>query len=197
MPPRTLRSTLNLTVLGLLAEKPRHVYDLRVTMRERGHDRTVKLKHATLYDTVGRLAKAGLVEAGDPIRDSALPERTEYRLTVAGAERLATWVRELLTEPTGDPSDLVTALNFMFVLPRDEVVGLLEQRTATLGATVAADAERLTAAMQGGIPEVFLSEHDYTQALRRAEHAWLIAFTGNLRTGRLTWPAAGPQESSP
>jgi DNA-binding PadR family transcriptional regulator len=197
MPPRTLRTPLNLAVLGLLAEKPRHVYDLRVTMRERGHDRTVKLKHATLYDTVGRLAKAGLVVAGDPIRDSALPERTEYRLTTTGSECLTAWVRELLSEPTDEPSDLVTVLNFMFILPLDEVVERVEERATTLGATIAADAERLTAAVERGVPEVFLSEHDYTQTLRRAEHAWLLALTEKLRSGRLTWPTAEPQESSP
>jgi len=196
MPPRTLRTPLNLAVLGLLAEKPRHVYDLRATMRERGHDRTLKLKHATLYDTVARLAKAGLVEAGSPIRDSALPERTEYRLTTAGSERLTAWVRELLTKPTDDPSDLVTVLNFMFVLPLDEVIGCLEERATTLGATIAADGESLAAAVKRGVPEIFLSEHDYTQTVRRAEHAWLLALTEKLRSGRLTWPTTEPRSSS-
>jgi DNA-binding PadR family transcriptional regulator len=197
MPSRALRTPLNLAILGLLAERPRHVYDLRVTMRERGHDRTVKLKNATLYDAAGRLARAGLVEAGAPIRDSALPERTEYHLTDSGAERLATWVRELLTQPTDDPSDLVTALNFMFVLPRGEAIERLEERAAILDAAIEADAERLTSAIDRGVPEVFLSEHDYSQTLRRAEHAWLLALAESLRSGRLTWPTARPQESSP
>jgi hypothetical protein len=41
----------------------------------------------------------------------------------------------------------------------------------------------------GGIPPIFLSEHRYQLAFRRAEHTWLVIFTEALRTGTISWPA--------
>ena len=46
-----------------------------------------------------------------------------------------------------------------------------------------------SAAEADGIPPVFLSEHHYQLALRRAGHAWLVTFTGGLESGALAWPA--------
>jgi hypothetical protein len=77
----------------------------------------------------------------------------------------------------------------MYSLGRDRVVRILRARTAALAASIDADQGKLAAAEADGIPPVFLSEHHYQLALRRAEHNWLVTFTGALETGALAWPA--------
>ncbi|GAB2734809.1 PadR family transcriptional regulator [Kitasatospora kifunensis] len=188
MAARALRTPTTVAVLGLLAERPRHVYDMRVTMRERGHDRVLEIKSASLYDALRRLAAAGTVEAAETIRDSARPERTVYRITETGTRQLLQWLRELLGDPAHGRTAFTGALMFMYALPHTEVADLLDGRADLLDQEIAAMDTAAQAARSHGLPPIFLSEDSYTQTLRRAECDWLRAFAGDLRTRRLTWP---------
>jgi DNA-binding PadR family transcriptional regulator len=190
MPPRKLRSPLSLVVLGLLAEEPLHPYAMRQRIGERAHDRLPGVRLASLYDTVQRLAGAGLIRPGEPDRAGRRPERVEYSVTGAGRAALTGWVTESLADP-GRGDEFPAALSFMYSLGRDRVVELLRERAAALAASIGADQAALAEAEAGGIPPVFLSEHRYQLALRQAEHAWLVAFTEALETGALGWPAPG------
>ncbi|GAA3217189.1 PadR family transcriptional regulator [Nonomuraea helvata] len=188
MPARVLRTPMTIAVLGLLAERPRHTYDMRVAMRERGHDRMLEIKNASLYDALRRLASAGLVEAGATIRDSARPERTVYHLTSAGEQRLLEWLREVLGDPAHDRTAFMSALMFMYALPRTEVADLVMRRARLLQEEIDASEAAIGAAKARGVEAVFLSEDAYAQALRRSECDWLLAFADDLREQRLTWP---------
>ncbi|MTE12114.1 PadR family transcriptional regulator [Nocardia aurantiaca] len=188
MPPRPLFRPPTLAVLGLLAESPRHPYEMRALLRERGLDRTLGLKHATLYDLVPRLTAAGLVEQDDPARAGNRPERTVYRITRDGITALKTWLRELLSDPAHDPPAFAAALSFMFALPRSEVAELVSRRAERIDATIEEVEAGLVAAPD--VAPVFLVDHTYAQALRRAERDWLLAFATDLRQGTLTWPLA-------
>ena len=188
MPPRKLRSPLSLVILGLLAEEPLHPYAMRQRISERAHDRLPGVRPASLYDAVQRLADAGLISPSDPGREGRRPERVEYSITEAGHAALAGWVAESLADPSRG-EEFPAALSFMYSLGRDRVVAILRLRTAALAASIDADQGELAAAEADGISPVFLSEHHYQLALRRAEHDWLVTFTGALETGALAWPA--------
>jgi DNA-binding PadR family transcriptional regulator len=187
MPPRKLRSPLALVVLGLLAEEPLHPYAIRTRIAERAHDRLPGLRLPSLYDVVQRLAAAGLIEPGEPGREGRRPERIPHRITAAGREALTGWVAESLADP-GRGEEFTAALSFMYALGRDRVVAILQTRTAALAASLDADETELAQAEADGTPPIFLSEHRYQLAGRRAEHDWLVSFTQALRTGTLRWP---------
>jgi DNA-binding PadR family transcriptional regulator len=185
--PRKLRSPLSLVVLGLLAEEPLHPYAIRQRISERAYDRLPGVRPASLYDAVQRLAGAGLISASQLSREGRRPERVEYSITEAGRVTLVGWVTGSLADLSrGD--EFPAALSFMYSLGRDRVMGILRQRAAALAASVDADQAALTEAEAGGIPPVFLSEHHYHLALRRAEQTWLVTFTEALETGALGWP---------
>ncbi|WP_051178523.1 PadR family transcriptional regulator [Nocardia concava] len=186
MAPRLLRTPVTLAVLGLLAEKPRHGYEMRAVMRERGHDAVLKLKNASMYDALPRLAAAGLIEAGAAAREGNRPERTVYRITAAGLHTLAEWLRELLSDPVHDHAAFTTALLFMFALPEAEVIDLVTRRAQRIDAQI--DAVDAAVAAAGDVPPIFLTDQTYGQTLRRAERDWLVNFADDLRTGRLVWP---------
>ncbi|WP_460724545.1 PadR family transcriptional regulator [Nocardia heshunensis] len=181
-----LRTPVTLAVLGLLAEQPRHGYEMRAVMRERGHDAVLKLKNASMYDALPRLAAAGLIEAGAAARDGNRPERTVYRITRSGLDALTQWLRELMSDPVHDHAAFTTALLFMFALPEPEVIDLVTLRAQRIDGRITAIDAAVAAA--GDVPAIFLTDQTYGQTLRRAERDWLVTFADDLRTGRLIWP---------
>ena len=82
-------------LLALLAERPKHGYELK-----REHDERLPgakpLPYGQVYSTLQRLGRDGLVAVSEVKRDGG-PERTLYELTPKGTERLRAWLAE--TEP--------------------------------------------------------------------------------------------------
>jgi DNA-binding PadR family transcriptional regulator len=185
--PRALQSPLSIVVLGLLAEQPQHPYAMRVLIRERGHERIAGRGGASLYDTVRRLERAGLVEAEQTEREGRRPERTVYRITASGGRELAAWVREALADPerTGQ---FPAALSFMYVLGADEAIAHLQARADTLGELVERADAAIAAALGAGVPSIFLSEERHAQSQRRAERQWIDDFITQVHHGDLRWP---------
>src|SRR4030088_2331761 len=97
---RLPRTMMALAVLQLVAEAPMHPYEMKQKMHERGTERAIPLKGASIYDTVERLANEVFMEPVETNREGRRPERTIYRLTLAGAEELQSWLRQLLEEPS-------------------------------------------------------------------------------------------------
>jgi DNA-binding PadR family transcriptional regulator len=155
---------------------------------ERAHDRLPGVRPASLYDVVQRLAEAGLVSGGEPSRAGNRPERVSYVITDAGRQALTEWVADTLADLSRS-DELPAALSFMYALGPDRVTGILRARVQALSASIAAGEAALADAERGGVPPIFLSEHRYQLALRRAEHDWIAAFIAGLRTGALEWPA--------
>ncbi|MBN9189981.1 MAG: PadR family transcriptional regulator, partial [Microbacterium sp.] len=65
-------------VLALLREGDMHPYEMIRLMRQRSDDRMLTITNGTLYHTVGRLERAGLLDEVRIDRDGNRPERTTY-----------------------------------------------------------------------------------------------------------------------
>jgi len=78
-------------VLGLLAQRPRHGYELRAAFQALvGGKENWDVKPAQIYTTLTRLEQGGLV-AEDSIEQDAGPEKRIYVITLAGRKILAEW----------------------------------------------------------------------------------------------------------
>src|SRR5688500_4346968 len=99
MQRRKVNNPLALAVLALLAEHPRHPYDMGRILRERHKEESIKLNYGSLYMVVGQLVKFGFVRAEETVRDAARPERTVYALTDTGHVELYDWLKELIATP--------------------------------------------------------------------------------------------------
>jgi len=184
-PPKT---TLSLAVLVLLTEAPMHPYEMKQKMHERGQERAIALKAASIYDTVERLVKAAFIEPVETNREGRRPERTIYRLTQAGANELDAWLRQLLEEPSREYPRFAAALMFLGALRRkEEAIKVLERRAAAFAAEIAA-VDALLRGVPAGLPRLFLIEDEYAQAMRRAELDWLERTVTELKDGTLEWP---------
>ena len=179
MSERPLSNLLGLAVLGVLAQRPMHRYEIARTIREQGKDTDMAVKWGSLYTVVGSLERHDLVEVAGTERDGARPERTVYRITQAGRREMADWTRELLADAGPEQTRFTAGLSMLGAVPPDEAVVLLHGRLDRLDALIAERHERLTGWRQE-VPRLFLVENEYGMTLLRAEADWLRALLADL-----------------
>ncbi len=81
-------------VLGLLAQHPRHGYELRAAFEAVvGGEENWDVKPAQIYTTLTRMEKAGLVTEQSIEQDGG-PEKRIYAITKAGYQALQQWFTE-------------------------------------------------------------------------------------------------------
>jgi DNA-binding PadR family transcriptional regulator len=181
------RSPLGLIVLWQLVEKPLHVYRMQKLFEAQGKDQVVNLRsRASLYQTIERLVRNGLVEVSEIVHSEGYPDRTVYAITDVGREVAREWLREMLSSTEAEYPEFIAALSILFGLPPDEAQAELELRAQRLAAALARANSALTNAPPG-LPRLFLLEEEYRQAMLQAELAWIRAVIDDLRAGRLTW----------
>src|SRR6267143_431683 len=82
------RTPLALAVMNLLMERPMHPYEMKLMMKERGHDLVIRLNGGSIYDTVERLEEGGFITSQAPSREGRRPERTVYTITPTGRDEI-------------------------------------------------------------------------------------------------------------
>jgi DNA-binding PadR family transcriptional regulator len=81
-------------LLGLLAQRPRHGYELHGAFEAIAGGRELwALKPAQVYTTLGRLEEGGLI-ATQAVAQEGGPEKRIYAITEAGAAELQRWMAE-------------------------------------------------------------------------------------------------------
>jgi DNA-binding PadR family transcriptional regulator len=180
------RSSLGLIVLWLLVEGPMHVYRMQKLLEQYGKDRVVNVRsRASLYQTIERLVRLGLVEVRETVRTEGHPDRILYAITDAGRETATEWLREMLRTTGGEYPEFIAAVSMLFGLAPDDARAQLELRAERLAAALA-DAESELAA-HPELPRLFLLEEEYRRAVLEAELSWVRGVIADLREGRLTW----------
>ena len=180
------RTPLALAVMNLLMERPMHPYEMKLKMKERGHDQVIRIKGGSIYDTVERLEEGGFITSQGPSREGRRPERTVYTITETGRDEITAWLRELLAQPVNEYPQFAAALAFFAALDREEVVRLLTLRTGMLESQIAATEKGLKNWMKTmGIPRLFLVEAEYGLVMNRAELEWVRSLIRDIKDGKL------------
>lgn len=187
MPDAVDRLTpLGLMLLALLDEDDMHAYEMVRLLRERKADRLVTLTHGTIYHTVARLERNGLIAEVGTDREGNRPERTTYTLTGAGADMLVAWVRRELPA-IERPERFRIALAEAHNLDRAEVVALLTDRRAALAASLEAHSTARDRAIDRGSYPQFHIEVHRESALLAADVAWLDEAVEYIRHPDTVW----------
>jgi DNA-binding PadR family transcriptional regulator len=183
------RSPLALAVLALLFEEPMHPYLMQRRITERGKDRVVYVgQRATLYKTIERLHRDGLIEPRGTSREAGRPERTVYEITAAGRETVLGWEREMLSAPREEFPEFPAAVAHLTLLDADDVRRRLAARRDRLEQALAEQQDVLAGAPVG-LPRVFLLEEEYLTAVLQAELTWVGSVVDELDDGRISWTA--------
>lgn len=164
-----------------------HPYRMQQLIKERGKDEVVNVRErASIYQTIDRLQRAGLITVVETTRDEKRPERTVYRLTEEGREMTQDWLREMLSTPAREFPEFPAALAFLPLLTPEDALRQLDVRIIKLEAELAG-AEAALAGAARFLPRLVLIEEDYLRAMLHTELEWVCALADDLRAGRLTW----------
>ncbi len=155
---------LDLAVLGLLRDGPRHGYDLKQSLADLGF---VRVSFGSLYPALRRLEKRGLIEA---LRASG--RRKAYRVTGAGRDELDLLLR---TEPETSEEDRRFSLRLAFFRYLDPGLRIrsLERRRRQLVDRMGDSQRALEKAQTNAADRYTLAIMRRTVLTTQADIAWL------------------------
>ena len=115
-----------LAVLTLVAEKPRHGYEIEQVIEERGMREWTEVGFSSIYYLLKKLERQDLIE-GHLEQAERGPARKVYRVTPAGREKLRAGVLEALSEPHRRYSPLQLGLANLPGIPAEEALDALRK----------------------------------------------------------------------
>ncbi|MCG7287239.1 PadR family transcriptional regulator [Cellulomonas sp. ACRRI] len=178
---------LAVAVLALLVERPLHPYEMHQVLLHRATDRIVKVRPGSLYHSVDRLHRDGLVRAVGTERAGNRPERTTYEITPAGRDALTEQLAAMIAAPVNEYPRLPLALAEAHNLPRATVLTLLRDRRARLAAELddlRAGVERVRAK---DLPARYWIDLTYQIAVYETESTWIATFIEGIESGDIAW----------
>lgn len=178
---------LAVSTLSLLCQRPMHPYEIYSVMLERHEDELVKVRPGSLYHTVERLQRDGLIKSLGTDRPTGRPERTIYEVTPEGTDAMLDWVRAALAEWQLEYPRFPLALALSNNLPADTVVDLLGAYLERLDEEIVRMEEGAAEVKRRQLPESYWIENDYLLTVRRAERGWIATTIERLKTGDLPW----------
>lgn len=158
-------------LLGLLAQKPRHGYELRAAfVAMLGGESNWDLKPAQVYTTLARLAEAGMI-AQQEITQTGGPEKTIYAITPAGQAELIRWFNTPV-EAAHQHDEVYLKLVLSLATGSADPYQILQAQRASLYRQLhAATGQRSAADPENDLAIVLL--HDQTIMHLEADLRWL------------------------
>ena len=172
----------------MLTEEPMHAYRMQQLIKERRKDDVVNVtQRNSVYQTIQRLVRDGLVEIASTERAENRPERTTYRITQAGRVTLQDWLRTMLSTPAPEYPEFPAALSFLPNLAPPDALAALTSRASRLEQRMDALDEEITQ-VGASLPRLFAIESEYQRQVIAAELAYVRSLVEDLRAERITWP---------
>lgn len=170
-----------LLLLGLVAEMPRHGYELEQVIETRGMREWTQIGFSSIYFVLGKLEKAGLVLTEAPV---GARSRKTFSITAAGREALQQQTISALETYRPTFSSLLLGMIHWPALSRKAALGALEKRLSS----VAAEMERLERLrrLRQPMPDHIEALFDLSASQLTAERSWIATTLDYMRNK--PWP---------
>ena len=162
-----------------------HPYEVAQTLRSRAKHESIRLNYGSLYSVVEGLAKRGLIEPQETVREGKRPERTVYDITELGVRELTDWLSELVSTPTKEYLQFEAALSLLPGLPPEDALELMRLRAHALELKLKQSEATHALAREQGLPRLFMLESEYGDTLLRAELAFVHDLIADLENDKL------------
>ena len=159
-----MSSDADIVLLSLLAEQPRHGYDLDRVIEQRGYRQWTSLAFSSVYYLLKRLSERGLLEPDE----GSQGRRTVFRVTEAGRRELRQAAGERVLAPAPPSAGVPPALNAYSRLDDPALAALLAQRAEALLGRL----DELRALRAQVDEEHALAIFDYEILRQEADLAW-------------------------
>ncbi|MBO2455375.1 PadR family transcriptional regulator [Actinomadura barringtoniae] len=173
-----------LTLLGLLVEKPRHGYELDEVINARGMREWTEIGFSSIYYLLTRLRDRGLITeaTGAPAPRGKAPQgrasrgkaRRVYEPTPEGRRVCAQAAEAAVAELRPVFPPVLVGLANQPLIPPERLRDALERRAAALAERIAAVGAARDA--QPGLPDFVRAIFDYSLGQLTAEQQWLAAY---------------------
>ena len=159
-----MSSDADIVLLSLLAERPRHGYDLDRVIEQRGYRQWTSLAFSSVYYLLKRLSERGLLEPDE----GSQGRRTVFRVTEAGRRELRQAAGERVLAPAPPSAGVLPALNAYSRLDDPALAALLARRAEALLGRL----DELRALRTQADEEHALAIFDYEILRQEADLAW-------------------------
>ena len=159
-----MSSDADIVLLSLLAEQPRHGYDLDRVIEQRGYRQWTSLAFSSVYYLLKRLSERGLLEPDE----GSQGRRTVFRVTEAGRRELRQAAGERVLAPAPPSAGVLPALNAYSRLDDPALAALFARRAEALLGRL----DELRALRAQVDEEHALAIFDYEILRQEADLAW-------------------------
>jgi DNA-binding PadR family transcriptional regulator len=161
-----------MAILSLIAEKPRHGYEIEQLIAQRGLREWIDISYTTIYYQLKRLEKKNLATS-KLRRKAGMPSRRVFTITDHGKEQLAMKAYRLFQVPAGSYSSLPLGISMLPMLDFPAVIKRSRHYLTNL-----IKREKALTAKRNALkppPHIFLM-FDYQLAMIAAEIDWVSNF---------------------
>jgi DNA-binding PadR family transcriptional regulator len=166
-----MMTNAELAILSLVAERPRHGYEIEQVIEERGMRDWTAIGFSSIYHVLNKLERGQLVQARLERGSGRGPARKVYQVLPAGGQALKQGLLEALDKPSASQQEFLLWLANIPLYTAEEVgaaVARYRQRLAARQVGL-----RAKAAAQPRLPPYIQAMFEYSLALVAAELGWL------------------------
>jgi DNA-binding PadR family transcriptional regulator len=166
-----------LAILTLVAERPRHGYEIEQVIEERGMREWTEIGFSSIYYLLKKLEGERLIE-GQLEEARRGPARKVYHLTLAGRDAVRAGVLDALAVPRRCYPPLQLGLANLPGISNAEALAALRQYRDALADRL--EQVRATWERQRPLPYFVEAMFDHTTAMLQAEQEWIQTFIAQL-----------------
>jgi len=172
-----------LAILSLIAEQPRHGYDLEQIIEARGMREWTEISFSSIYYLLKKLEDGGLVESHLQQTEGKGPARKIYRITSTGKQALIEGALAVLSAPQSGSSPFLLGLSNYPIIPREQLLEALSSYALRLDERGHHLVQR--AEGQRPLPSFVQAMFDYSQSMLQAERRWIRRFMEEIEAGNV------------
>jgi DNA-binding transcriptional ArsR family regulator len=170
-----------LSVLSLIAEAPRHGYEIEQVIEARGMRDWTEIGFSSIYYLLKKLEKDGMIESELRQQEGKGPARKVYSITRQGRQAQIKGTIAALSTPLSKSVPFLLGLSNFPIVPREQVLGALNSYAVQMEARLKQMLHR--AADQQPLPAYVAAMFDYSQDLAEAELNWIRNFIQEVEQG--------------
>jgi len=172
-----------LAILSLVAEQPRHGYEIEQIIEARGMRDWTEVGFSSIYYLLNKLEKAGLIESQLQQPEGKGPARKVYNTTQAGRQVYFQGAFEALSTPQHASTPFLLGLSNFPIFSKEQILEALQAYVSQLEERL--DHMLVRAGAQRPLPPFIEAMFDYSQAMIEAEINWMRNFIKEVEAGNV------------
>ncbi|MBM3144584.1 MAG: PadR family transcriptional regulator [Chloroflexi bacterium] len=172
-----------LAILSLIAEKPRHGYEIEQIIEERGMRDWTEIGFSSIYYLLNKLEKSRLIESQLQHPEGRGPARKVYTITPQGWHTQVVESTEALANPGRGSVPFLLGLSNLPIIPKEQALEALDAYADCLVERREHLLQRV--AEQRPLPPFVEAMFDYSITLVEAELDWMRKFIQEVEAGNV------------